>query len=545
MTIPGSSPGTGGGGARTRCTWPRRSSGPLRPGACPGKLYVDNGACFVDETTAVTCAKLGIRITHSPPYRPEGRGKIERFFETVRGQFLVEISPDGKPAPGRRVPDGLEQLNGWFTTWVEHEYHVRVHSSTGATPLARWSTGTPRFTPAAQLDAAFLWEAIRTVAARTATIKFQGNIYETAPELAGQAVTIRYSPFDLTGIEVFHRGRQPRHRAAARHQAALPPQGEAGPAGRPGRHRDRLPAAAGRQARRRRRHRAQHQLRRPRPARRRPWRPAMINDAVRGYFGFERLPFDRSIPVGALFASASHNEAVGRIAYGIDTRQITVITGEVGAGKTVAARAAVARLDASRYQLITIPNPQVGARGIHHAVVTALGGVPRVHHATLIPQAAGHLAAELAERGRLPVLLIDEAHLLSHDQLEAIRMLTSAQLDSASPLAVLLLGQPQLRASMRLGVLAALDQRIGVRYAMAPMTRQETTGYLRHHTKLAGRSDTLFSDDAAELIHQASRGYPRAVNRLAAAALLATYTTHKTIADTTAVHAAITEVNDQ
>ena len=124
-------------------------------------------------------------------------------------------------------------------------------------------------------------------------------------------------------------------------------------------------------------------------------------------------------------------------------------------------------------------------------------------------------------------------------------MLTSAQLDSASPLAVLLLGQPQLRASMRLGVLAALDQRIGVRYAMAPMTPDETGAYLRHHTKLAGRSDQLFSDDAAELIHQASRGFPRAVNRLAAAALLATCTTHKTIADTTAVRAAITEVNDQ
>jgi hypothetical protein len=103
------------------------------------------------------------------------------------------------------VPDGLDELNGWFTTWAEHEYHVRVHSSTGATPLARWSTGTPRFIGAAQLDAAFLWEAIRTVAARTATIKFQGNTYQTAPELAGQAVTIRYSPFDLTGIEVFCR----------------------------------------------------------------------------------------------------------------------------------------------------------------------------------------------------------------------------------------------------------------------------------------------------------------------------------------------------
>ena len=66
--------------------------------------------------------------------------------------------------------------------------------------------GHARFIGAAQLDAAFLWEAIRTVAARTATIKFQGNVYETAPELAGQAVTIRYSPFDLTQVEVFHRG---------------------------------------------------------------------------------------------------------------------------------------------------------------------------------------------------------------------------------------------------------------------------------------------------------------------------------------------------
>jgi hypothetical protein len=110
---------------------------------------------------------------------------------------------------------------------------------------------------------------------------------------------------------------------------------------------------------------------------------------------------------GLLAPSGPPGMIVGRIAYGIDTRQITVITGEVGAGKSVAARAAVARLDASRYQLIAIPNSQVGARGIHHAVVAALGGVPRVHHATLIPQAAGHLEAELAERGRLPVLLID------------------------------------------------------------------------------------------------------------------------------------------
>jgi type II secretory pathway predicted ATPase ExeA len=124
-------------------------------------------------------------------------------------------------------------------------------------------------------------------------------------------------------------------------------------------------------------------------------------------------------------------------------------------------------------------------------------------------------------------------------------MLTNSELDSASPLATVLTGQPQLRQNMKLGVLAALDQRITVRYAMQPMTPEETSGYLRHHTRLAGRSDALFSDDAAALIHHTARGYPRAVNRLAVAALIAACTTHKTIADETAARAAAAEVNDQ
>ena len=76
---------------------------------------------------------------------------------------------------------------------------------------------------------------------------------------------------------------------------------------------------------------------------------------------------------------------------------------------------------------------------------------------------------------------------------------------------------------MKLGVLAALDQRIGLRYAMPPMTGEETCSYLRHHLGLAGRSDTLFSDDATALIHQTSRGYPRAVNNLAVQALVAAF----------------------
>ncbi len=105
-------------------------------------------------------------------------------------------------------------------------------------------------------------------------------------------------------------------------------------------------------------------------------------------------------------------------------------------------------------------------------------------------------------------MVVEEAHLLGYDQLEALRLLTNHDLDSSSPFACLLIGQPTLRRRMKLGVLAALDQRIGLRYAMPPMTDTNTGSYLRHHLKLAGRDDALFSDDAIGLIHQTSRATP-------------------------------------
>jgi type II secretory pathway predicted ATPase ExeA len=120
--------------------------------------------------------------------------------------------------------------------------------------------------------------------------------------------------------------------------------------------------------------------------------------------------------------------------------------------------------------------------------------------------------------------------------------LTNHEMDSRSPFACLLVGQPTLRRRIKLGVLAALDQRIGLRYNMPPMTSEETASYLRHHLNLAGRSDTLFSDDATALIHQTSRGYPRAVNNLAVQALIAAYAADKAIVDESSTRAAVAEV---
>jgi type II secretory pathway predicted ATPase ExeA len=260
-------------------------------------------------------------------------------------------------------------------------------------------------------------------------------------------------------------------------------------------------------------------------------------------YGFTVMPFTAAIPVPALFGSAAHKEAVARLRWLISARGLGAITGEVGSGKTAAVRAATSGLDPSRHTLIYLPNPQIGVRGIHGAIAHALGQVPRFHHASLIPQVEAALAAEAEERNRHVTLAIDESHLLTAEQLETVRMLTSHGLDSGSPLAILLIGQPTLRRRLRVGDMAALDQRVALRYHIpAPaLTPAEADGYIRSHLQHAGRSDTLFSDDAVRAIHAHARGLPRAINRLAITALLAACAAGKTIVDESSARTAITE----
>ncbi|MGW1671585.1 ExeA family protein [Streptomyces sp. NPDC002324] len=221
------------------------------------------------------------------------------------------------------------------------------------------------------------------------------------------------------------------------------------------------------------------------------------------------------------------------------------MTGEVRAGKTVALKGAVASMDpAARFTVIYQPNPEVGMRGLYDRIVTSLGGTPKYQSAALAAQASAALAAEVDERGRrTPAVVIDESHLLDHHELDAIRIFTKYGMDSTTPFAVLLIGQPTLRKRMKHGVLAALDQRIAISYQMPTMTKEETASYIKHHLTIAGRSDPLFSDDAVDLIHLTSRGLPRSVNNIALQSLIAAFTDEKSIVDESSTHLAITETH--
>jgi type II secretory pathway predicted ATPase ExeA len=253
------------------------------------------------------------------------------------------------------------------------------------------------------------------------------------------------------------------------------------------------------------------------------------------------MPFGKDLPVPALSRHRSHQEAVARVSWAIAQRQLAVVTGEVGSGKTVAVRTALASLEPSRHLPVYIPDPMIGMRGVYSRITAALGGQPQFYKGMLAVQAAGLLAGELDERGRLPILVVDEAHLLSNQELESLRMLTNTDMDTGAVFVLVLVGQPTLRRRLKLAVLSALDQRVGVRCQMAGMDAKETAAYIQTHLAWAGRTELLFADDATAEIWQASRGYPRAVNNLAVASMVAAYAAGKAIVDKDCAQAAVVE----
>ena len=174
------------------------------------------------------CAVLGVRLIHSTPGRPEGRGKIERVFRTVRDQVLVEFED--------RPPASLQELNRIFQAWVEQVYHRRVHSETGQPPLERFlAAGPPTLPSERALNEAFRWSERRTVS-RTGTVGLHGNTYEVDPELAGRQVDLIFDPLQLIEIEVRLDGRDrglavPLQIKRHVHPRALPPVAPAEPTG--------------------------------------------------------------------------------------------------------------------------------------------------------------------------------------------------------------------------------------------------------------------------------------------------------------------------
>ena len=170
----------------------------------PLRLYVDNGSAYRSHHVSLVCARLGITLIHARPYQPQGKGKQERFFRTVRMQLL--------PTLGETDLGSLDALNRRLWAWVEGEYHQSPHKGLdGATPMDAWAmrSGDVRGAgPELDLREMFLLEAKRRVRADR-TVSLDGVIYEVDASVVGEKVTLRFDPARRGApVDVWHGGKK-------------------------------------------------------------------------------------------------------------------------------------------------------------------------------------------------------------------------------------------------------------------------------------------------------------------------------------------------
>lgn len=262
------------------------------------------------------------------------------------------------------------------------------------------------------------------------------------------------------------------------------------------------------------------------------------------YYGFAATPFTRTVAPAALFPAEQHNELLARLQYLVKNRGFGLVTGEVGAGKSTAVRALTASLDPSRHPMLYVSQSGLSPRNLYRELCLQIGLNPAFLAADARRQLTQALWDAHRNHDKQPVIVIDEGHLLSPALLEEIRFLTNFHMDSAAPMALCLVGQPELRQRLRLQTFEAITQRVNLRFHLSGFSDLETKAYIQHHLKVAGVNHPLFSDEAVRLIHQFSKGIPRRINNLCTACLLAGFADQKPVIDEATVKRALLEFQD-
>ncbi len=218
------------------------------------------------------------------------------------------------------------------------------------------------------------------------------------------------------------------------------------------------------------------------------------------FFGLRAKPFGRTPDPSFLYESRQHREALARLEYAVEEKELALLVGDIGSGKTTLSRALIDRIGDTRPVLLLI-NPRLTPTQLLRAVAKGLGIDPARFRHEMLDQIHTRLF-ELHEEGREPVLMIDEAQLIpSKATFDEIRLLTNFQLDDQNLLSVVLIGQPELDARLDRAAYAPLRQRIGMRYSLGPLTLAETIEYIEHRIRVAGGERNPFTEESMRQMH--------------------------------------------
>ncbi len=237
------------------------------------------------------------------------------------------------------------------------------------------------------------------------------------------------------------------------------------------------------------------------------------------FFGFKVKPFRKTPDPAFLYRSSAHEEALARMEQVVEDRDLMLMIGEIGAGKTTLSRVLVDKLEGPKPVLIV--NPVLTPNQFLRTLAMRLGAEKPRHYKSDLVEQVSDLIWEANESGSPPVIIVDECQLIpSRATFEEIRLLTNFQLDDANLLALIMLAQPEIEKRIKRKDYEAYRQRVGMRYYLGPIRQEEAPEYVDHRVKVAGGDPDVFSREAKDMIYPYTGGIPRKINNLASGALL-------------------------
>lgn len=240
---------------------------------------------------------------------------------------------------------------------------------------------------------------------------------------------------------------------------------------------------------------------------------------MEAFFGFKKTPFSDSPDAKQLFASQAWTQVKARLQFLVEHHGTGLLTGEVGSGKSTAARTFIAGLNPNLYKILYLHWSSGSALDLLRQLALELNLEPAHYRGDLVRQISEAIVSLNQSKKQHPILICDEAQLLRHPALEQLPLLLNFDMDSSHYLTLLLVGQPLLRRILSLQMHEPLRQRIAVQYHLEGLAREELDAYLAHQLKAAGITQPLFDDTARQALYQATKGILRKVNKLALTAL--------------------------
>lgn len=236
---------------------------------------------------------------------------------------------------------------------------------------------------------------------------------------------------------------------------------------------------------------------------------------LRAHFGLNELPFTRELAVRDRWRSPLFEQPLDELHTTVEHRQCAALIAPAGTGKSALLRALIEQLPEARYRVHHIKVTALGRRELCREIAAAVGLAPVGTYPALVRRLQERFENSLADDGRRPVLIIDEAHEMRPDVLGMLRILTNFEMDSRLILSLILCGQTSLRRLLAREEVEALAQRLALVLTLRPLSRSEVRSYIEHRLSLVGAKSEPFDDTALEALYELTRGNLRAIDYVA------------------------------